>query len=863
MTYSGITSNSSGIKPDPTPEYSPKIRKLHDSLESSIDLRNQSVNANDKTRQINASNSGQGLEALSKLSTTLGNVLGAVQKQRIKRFENEATIMHELGIDTQEKLDEQRAKQDELEKELADQLKATEGAVAKARDNNERMPIVQGIKKLNGYHIAALRRSGLQDEVTSFASNLSENTAAYFAENDLTHEQKIAYIKSFGGEFLSNLSGSYSTSLIAKYAIPAYTKAKNQEIKLLEDANDRDESARIIRDATLDIFNNGSVVDFVQAASSTKDKQGNYLGRSGALDLLQEINRNSVPGSMLDLETLGEETINGQPFEKHPRFAQMKRDRDLATNSDFNRTEAAQRRFIELKKEQFAQLASDTRFRPEDIPKMMEDASKDAEELGLSISPFEFGFYKDHQTKLETRDDDADRDTLENIRRYGRGFVIKSDLKNVSTDVYNDYIQEANDNVKNGLVRPSEVDEKATDWIDSQTNTISLESFGVNDAKSQQWQIIKLNAEAEYNNLYKEFILSGASSPMEAHRLTIEAQQKYSKQLDELVKDADGNSTGMTYRQRYRHLGFGSEIKLDEKRKQEIKAVQGYFDAADNGTFDFNKTVIPGTESYLKQLESYNNGTGKIPKYYEDVTRNHKYITAWDLANSQYFAHTGKKLGKDSRRAAFENSDPVLQQVLTAPHLTKSRLFRTQTDVDYNQLALSNATTSSPTQPLRDLVMSGEGNFDSGNKGFAGDSPGGVPGLQLKTVGEWRGLYNQGWNALGAIQLIPSTFDGSIQRLGLSDDVVMTPDVQFQILDEILLGGVKRPRLSAYLNYESNDLKAAAEDFSLEFASAPNPYTGITSYPNVGNNAASMSLDTVYTILKQVREAVKARRTNQ
>jgi hypothetical protein len=86
----------------------------------------------------------------------------------------------------------------------------------------------------------------------------------------------------------------------------------------------------------------------------------------------------------------------------------------------------------------------------------------------------------------------------------------------------------------------------------------------------------------------------------------------------------------------------------------------------------------------------------------------------------------------------------------------------------------------------------------------------------------------------------------------------MTPDVQFQILDELLLGGVKRPRLSAYLNGTSDNRKAAAEDFSLEFASAPNPNTGITSYPNVGNNASSMSLDEVYAVLDQVREAVKA-----
>lgn len=862
MTYSGITSGSRDFNPDPTPAYSDRLRDLHNSLEKGIDRRNQSVNANDQTRLLNAQRAGENMKALGNLSSTLGSVLEGIQEQRIKRFQTEATVFNELGIDTQEKLDAARAKQDELEAELEESSKATDKIVGKAEENDERMSVVQGIRRLNGYHIAELKKAGIIEAVDDFNSSLSERSAAYFAENNLTHEQKIAYMKSQGADFLNGLAENYSTSLIAKYAIPAYTKAKNNEIKLLEDANDQDQSAMVVRDATALLFKDGKVSDFVRAASHTKNAQGKYLGRSGALDLLEEINRNSVPGNMLNLETLGEEIINGKPFKEHPRFAQMKVEQGLATIQDFNRNEAAQRMFVEQKREQFYELHRSGSFSPEAINEMMQDASKDAAELGLYIAPSEFDFYQKYQTDLETRDDAAD-DLVIQQKKKDRGFIIKSDLKDVSLSLYDKYIDEANASVDRGLIRPADIDAKANAWIRSQANTITNEAFGVDDAGTQEWQIVSLNVEAEYNRLYRENILSGAKTPMEAHLLAVKSQIEYSKQLDDQIKDGDGNSTDMTYGQRYRQLGFGSEVKLDKKRKQEIIDGESYLKSAQNKTFDLNTTVIPGTEPYLKQLESFNNGTGELPSYYTDVTRGHKYLTAWDLADSQYLAYTGKNLGKDSRREAYEKAEPALQRILTAPHVTRSRIFRTQTDVDYNQLALSNATTSSPTQPLRDLVMSGEGNFDSGNKGFAGDSPGGVPGLQLKTVGEWRGLYNEGWNALGAIQLIPSTFDGSIQRLGLSDDVVMTPDVQFQILDEILLGGVKRPRLSAYLNYESNDLKAAAEDFSLEFASAPNPNTGITSYPNVGNNAASMSLDTVYAILDQVREAVKARRTNQ
>ena len=263
MTYSGITSGSRDFNPDPTPAYSDRLRDLHNSLETNIDRFNQSVNANDQARLLNAERAGDDMRALGKLSGTLGSVLGAVQEQRIKRFQNEATVFNELGIDTQEKLDAARAKQDELEAELDESTKATDKLVSKAEENGERMSVVQGIRRLNGYHIAELKKSGIVGAVNDFNSNLGKSSAAYFAENNLTLEQKKAYIKSQGADFLNGLAENYSTSLIAKYAIPAYTKAKNSEIKLLEDANDRDQSTAIRSDAEANLIDGGSLENFI------------------------------------------------------------------------------------------------------------------------------------------------------------------------------------------------------------------------------------------------------------------------------------------------------------------------------------------------------------------------------------------------------------------------------------------------------------------------------------------------------------------------------------------------------------------------------------------------------------------------
>ena len=91
----------------------------------------------------------------------------------------------------------------------------------------------------------------------------------------------------------------------------------------------------------------------------------------------------------------------------------------------------------------------------------------------------------------------------------------------------------------------------------------------------------------------------------------------------------------------------------------------------------------------------------------------------------------------------------------------------------------------------------------------------------------------------------------------------MTGQVQLQLFDELVLGGVKRPRLSAYLNGTSDNLQGALEDISLEFASVANPNTGITSYPDVGGNASSITSNEMAEVLQRLRAARLSSQTPQ
>ena len=155
---------------------------------------------------------------------------------------------------------------------------------------------------------------------------------------------------------------------------------------------------------------------------------------------------------------------------------------------------------------------------------------------------------------------------------------------------------------------------------------------------------------------------------------------------------------------------------------------------------------------------------------------------------------------------------------------------------------------------LLDAVISGEGGYDSVNKGRAGDTPGGMPGLSSKTIGEVMELQRSGGLfAVGAPQFIPSTLNTALKDSGLSTEDRFSPENQRKMAFA-LMTGTKRPRLAAYLNGTSDDLNAAHEDLSLEWASVQGP-SGRGAYDgDSAGNFAHTSGDSIRQLLIQARE---------
>ena len=178
-------------------------------------------------------------------------------------------------------------------------------------------------------------------------------------------------------------------------------------------------------------------------------------------------------------------------------------------------------------------------------------------------------------------------------------------------------------------------------------------------------------------------------------------------------------------------------------------------------------------------------------------------------------------------------------------------------------------------RPLLRFIYSGEGGYNATNQGtrinprtgreeIVGSTQDasiytGRP-LTEMTIGEimqFQAIPPGGRNrlfAVGALQIIPNTMREilpSLREQGIDEDTVFTEEVQDRIAIELMLE--KRPILGRYLRGQTNNLNAAMRAFAQEWASVPDPATGLSFYHERGNRAR-------HTV-EEVRDELRAART--
>jgi len=182
---------------------------------------------------------------------------------------------------------------------------------------------------------------------------------------------------------------------------------------------------------------------------------------------------------------------------------------------------------------------------------------------------------------------------------------------------------------------------------------------------------------------------------------------------------------------------------------------------------------------------------------------------------------------------------------------------------------------SSGQQKLLGLIASGEGGYNSSNRGTL---DGRIMGSTHNTVRDGKSIpdmtvaeimkfqsINDPRNpkrlfAVGKYQLIPSTFKGAVDFLGLKPTDKLTPEIQEKMGLYLIME--KRPAVGRYIRGESDDLLAAQKALALEFASIPVPIdmtvegnfrpAGASAYGS-GNRAAH-SIKEVESALQTARQ---------
>ncbi|MGL6290078.1 MAG: XVIPCD domain-containing protein [Silanimonas sp.] len=182
------------------------------------------------------------------------------------------------------------------------------------------------------------------------------------------------------------------------------------------------------------------------------------------------------------------------------------------------------------------------------------------------------------------------------------------------------------------------------------------------------------------------------------------------------------------------------------------------------------------------------------------------------------------------------------------------------------------ATPTAPTAPggtlqpsrLSNLIGSGEGGYNSYNRGVAGDSGGREIDFSQMTVGEIMRRQDLPRNdpqrlfAVGKFQIIPGTMEETVRALGIDRNARFTPELQERMFHDYLIDE-KRPAVRAFITAPDGQGTPALQQraqiaLAQEFASVADPRTGRSYYD--GDSAGNASSITA----RQSAEALAAMR---
>lgn len=159
-------------------------------------------------------------------------------------------------------------------------------------------------------------------------------------------------------------------------------------------------------------------------------------------------------------------------------------------------------------------------------------------------------------------------------------------------------------------------------------------------------------------------------------------------------------------------------------------------------------------------------------------------------------------------------------------------------------------------KPLADLLATGEGDYDSVNRGHAGDTPGGIEHMTGRSFDEYtveQVIQMQEWMiyAVGRYQFIPSTLRFAVAMSNVDKSDKFTPEVQDRLMAALIL--YKRPAVGAYLRGDHDYIGWALDELAKEWASVEYR-NGRGFYDHVGGNRAHITRVEAWETLQTIKQ---------
>ena len=613
-----------------------------------------------KKQQEILSTLGQFSETAMNFAQTMGK---AFIDQQIIEGQNKARSLGKTfnyGIDPKQEADLEELTEQSKKEHAAAGIAAVEmrksGAPLEAVNYIKSLPVYQRIGATRSY----LKNKGgvYKDYLKAFMQRddikLPHPNGGTFSPQQIDDDPVLMQValaaasRQFMAEEVGIGSDFNPTAVAAKGLYESMDETEDTFMEVVRRNKTINDSSEMVAEATEIYRANGDLNAYLSALTGSIDEEGNVRGRGDALDYVFErmvdayyAGDTSVKEQLENTPVLDE---NGNPTGQ--TWAQRFKNRIEGEKGVNARFDAIDRRKRQERRDQESANLEDRRlnfeaaarqradegrpFTDDEIDVMLQDAMADT---GKDESFFPW--FTKYQT-VEKRDAKLEADELDDLRQR-RGYLIESDLRNMSSATYKAYISIVQEDESIAQL-PKSYTTDANKLITALTNEKFKDQIGVAE-KSSDWEDMARRARDKYPQYVQEEIRAG-NPPALAQKNALQrlkdnfAAGTYTKDPN-ITEDLQYLKTLRTAR-----LTMGMNPKIDEY-------------------------VFNGTDNELKRLVDYNEGRGEIPKFYYDMAQGQKNLTAWDIAAAQYRAAGYGELGVHGKKAQFDRLDPALQSVLT------------------------------------------------------------------------------------------------------------------------------------------------------------------------------------------------------